>query len=109
MENQLIAFGKEEFLCYPGATTFSNGDAPLVMYVCEDVCTKISEAISAPVSEVTLICSGESAELIWWEGENVGAGRTWDGEQLSKSVAFAISELNSDGLFLWLVSLISAK
>uniref|UniRef100_A0AAU8KWT8 Uncharacterized protein n=1 Tax=Serratia phage Kevin TaxID=3161161 RepID=A0AAU8KWT8_9CAUD len=109
MENQFIAFGKEEFLCYPGATPFSNGDAPVVLYVSEDICAKISEAVPAPVSEVTLICSGESAELIWWEGENMGAGRSWDGESLSKSVASSVSEMDTDGLFLWLVSLISAK
>lgn len=109
MENQLTAFGKEEFICYPGATPFSNGDAPLVMYASEDVCAKISEAISTPVDEVALICSGESAELIWWEGETIGAGRSWPGEQLSKNVAFAVSEMDEEGLFLWLSSLISAK
>ncbi|AYP28377.1 hypothetical protein HWB92_gp119 [Serratia phage vB_SmaA_3M] len=109
MENQLTAFSKEEFACYPGATPFSNGDAPLVMYVSDDICAKISEAVSVSVDEVTLICSGESAELIWWEGGTIGAGRSWSGEQLSKNVAFVVSEMDADGLFLWLVSLISAK
>lgn len=113
MENKLVAFGKEEFACYQGATPFSNGDTPLVMYVSEEICKKISKTISGDetrINEITLVCSGESAELMWWDGEEIGAGRTWEGEQLSKNVAFMISEAsNEEELYLWLVTLLAAN